>query len=277
MVLALLVLAATALAPILYVTLAPDIDPVQVYLAPAQGGPADATRLDSGEVAAVPGPAATPNHDPHRVTLALPAADAPVATFADAGLVEPTATSPVEPGFESVPSFALEQATLRADPEPPANDLIAQKIVASQQVAPQSAVPPPAFVAADAALYAKGNARLRAAPSTDADVVTRLAADAPLRATARSTDGVWWRVSLTGGRSGYVNQAAVSQTRLIQAQAQPTLVSAPVTTAAAQPVSAQPEWKRRSQELFGYVDKSMSWLADQAGGGPAPKVVRSER
>jgi len=248
--LALFVLAATALAPILYLALAPDFDPVPVYLAPAAGALAEA-----------PGSAATPNHDPHRRSPALLAAT----ISADAGPVEAS----VQPGS----SFALEQAMLRAGPEPAANDLIAQQIVASQAVAPST--PAPTFTATDTPLYAKGNARLRAAPSTEVRRAVSAAGRLADRSTARSSDGAWWRVSLAGGRVAYVNQSAVTQTR--PAKPQLATASTPVATNASRPVSAQPEWQRRSQEFFGYVDRSMNWLADQAGGGPAPKVVRSER
>jgi hypothetical protein len=181
--------------------------------------------------------------------------------------LDPMPSSAPTPSIAATPSIALDPVALRAEPEPA--DLIAQKIAASEPA------PVLSFVAADTTLYAKDSARLRAAPSTAADVVTKLPADAPLRATARSTDGSWWRVSLAGGRKGYVNEAVVTEVRMAQAKPQPA--STPVVAEASRPVSAQPEWKRRSQALFGYVDKSMSWLADQAGGGPAPKVVRSER
>jgi SH3-like domain-containing protein len=253
MILAFLVLAAAALAPVIYLALSPDTDPVQVYLGPSHGGPAE-------------GPA--PNNDPQQAAMTQPATIAPA---------EPVMTVEAARHLKPMPSLALNQSPIRAEPEPAASDLIAQQIVATQAVAPS--VPMPSFVATDTPLYAKGNTRLRAAPSTTADVLTKLPADAPLRATARSTDGAWWRVSLAGGRIAYVNQAVVSQTRVVKAQPQQqaTTASAPVTTAASRPVEAQPEWKRQSQEFFGYVDKSMSWLADQAGGGPAPKVVRSER
>jgi len=262
MILAFLVLAAATLAPVIYLALSPDTDPVQVYLGPSHGGPAEGT---------------TPNNDPQQAALIAPATAAPVKSAEPIAPAEPIMTVEAARHLQPMPSLALHQAPIRAEPEPAASDLIVQQIVATQAVTPSA--PAPTFIATDTPLYAKGNARLRAAPSTGADVVTKLAADAPLRATARSSDGAWWRVSLAGGRIAYVNQAVVSQTRVVKAQPQQqaTTASAPVTTAASRPVKAQPEWKRQSQEFFGYVDKSMSWLADQAGGGPAPKVVRSER
>jgi len=262
MILAFLVLAAATLAPVIYLALSPDTDPVQVYLGPSHGGPAEGT---------------TPNNDPQQAALIAPATAAPVKSAEPIAPAEPIMTVEAARHLQPMPSLALNQSPILAEPEPAASDLIAQQIVATQAVTPSA--PAPTFIATDTPLYAKGNARLRAAPSTGADVVTKLAADAPLRATARSSDGAWWRVSLAGGRIAYVNQAVVSQTRVVKAQPQQqaTTASAPVTTAASRPVEAQPEWKRQSQEFFGYVDKSMSWLADQAGGGPAPKVVRSER
>jgi hypothetical protein len=251
LVLAFVLLAALALAPVSYVALAPDVDPVQVYVGPSHGGPSDGT---------------TPNNDPRQAALAQSATAAP----AEPGMtVEAARHLDPMPSTTAKTSVALDPVALRAEPEPA--DLIAQKIAAMDAAKPSA----PDFVAADTTLYARDSARLRAAPSTSAEVVTTLAVDAPLRAAARSTDGAWWRVSLAGGREGYIHQTAVSQTRVVQPAPQPAPTSS--MTAASRPASAQPEWKRRSQELFGFVDKSMSWLADQAGGGPAPKVVRSER
>ena len=258
MVLGFVLLAAVALLPISYLALAPDIDAVPVYVGPSRGGPADA---------------ATPNRDPQHANLMPSPTAEPVAMLAtpnhDARHRRP------------IPFLALKQATLRAEPEPaqasiahpdliPHTDLIAQEIAATDPAA--TSAPAPVFVATDTLLYAKDSARLRAAPSTTADVMSKLAADAPLRAVARSSDGAWWQVSIAGGRSGYVHQTAVTQVR----ETKPPAASAPVVTAAARP-SRQPEWQRRSQDLFRYVDKTMTWLADQAGGGTAPKVVRSER
>jgi hypothetical protein len=253
MVLAFILLAAVALLPISYLVLAPDIDAVQVYVGPSHGGPADG---------------AAPNRDPQHAGVMPSPAAGPVATLAtpnhDARHLHP------------IPFLALNKATLRAEPEPAATDLIAQQIVASQQIAPQSTAPSaPDFVAIDTPLYAKGSARLRAAPSTESDVQTKLTADTPLRATARSTDGVWWRVSLADGRVGYVRQDAVTQARVVKMQPPPQ--PAPVAAAARPSTQPQPEWQRQSQDLFRYVDKTMNWLADQAGGGTAPKIVRSER
>jgi SH3-like domain-containing protein len=244
LVLAFVLLTALALAPVSYVAFAPG-DAVQVYVGPSHGGPSAGT---------------TPNNDPRQASLIPPASAAQPEAPAAKPAVEPTS-----------PTVALDPVALRAEPEPA--DLIARKI---EEIEP-AATPMPDFLAADTALYAKGNARLRAAPSTSAAVLRQLAADAPLRATARSRDGAWWRVSLAGGRSGYVHQAAVSQVRMARSQPRTTPASAPVATTAARPAAAQPEWQRRGQDLFGYLDRSMSWLADQAGGGPAPKVIRSER
>lgn len=186
---------------------------------------------------------ATPNRDPHDLGLAPPptAAAAAVATpNHDANRMQAT------------PSFALNPGGLRAEPE-------------------AAALSAPAFVGTDTMLYAKDSARLRAAPSTAADLLTTLAADTPLRATARSSDGAWWRVSLAAGRTGYIHQTAVTQHRV--AKAKPPVAPAPaVAVASPPPVSA-----RRSQGLLGYVDETMNWLADTAGRGSAPTIARTER
>jgi hypothetical protein len=188
------------------------------------------------------GEIATPNHDPHHVS-SMGTVSAPV---------------PAE-------IAAWDPVVLRAEPEP-------------------AALSAPAFVAADTVLYAKANARLRAAPTTAAGVVAKLAADAPLRAIARSTDGAWWQVSLAAppdqpGRAGYVHRDAVTKYRV--AKTKLPAATAPVAVASPQPVPA-----RRSQGLLGYLgyvdetmsrlDGTMSRVAEMAGGGPAPKIVRAE-
>jgi uncharacterized caspase-like protein len=129
----------------------------------------------------------------------------------------------------------------------------------------------PTFVAAKSALYAKPNARLRAAPSITAEIVTKLTTNAPLRVMARSTDGAWLQVALADGRTGYVHHDAAAEYRVA------TKLS-PVSVATNQPAPAG-----RSQASLGFVSEAMNWLADQAGtsgdgaAGAAPKIVRTER
>jgi hypothetical protein len=172
----------------------------------------------------------------------------------------------------ATPSFALDPVTLQADPEPATSGAAA--IATSDAAAPGAAAPASpapatvAFVAADTALYAKGNARLRAAPSTSAEILAKLAADAPLRAIARSSDGAWWKVSLKGGRTGYVHRNVVSKTRMVEIE--PTAASMPVIAVAATP-------PRRNDGLLGYVDQTMNWFVDTAGRGKAPTTLRPER
>jgi hypothetical protein len=151
-----------------------------------------------------------------------------------------------------MPSFALNPGALRAEPE-------------------AAAPPAPTFVGTDTTLYARDSARLRAVPSTAGDVLTKLAADTPLRAVARSTDRAWWRVSLADGRIGYVHRTAVTQYRMVKTE--PLAEPAPVAVVSSpQPVSAG-----RRQGLLGYVDETMNWLADTASRGSAPTVARTER
>jgi len=136
----------------------------------------------------------------------------------------------------------------------------------------------PAFVAADNVLYARANARLRAAPSTAAGVVAKLAANAPLRAIARSTDGAWWQVSLAAspdqqGRTGYVHRDAVTTDQVVKTKR--PAAAAPEAAASPRPVPA-----RRSQDPLVLVKQAMNWLANAAGtagtGAPRPIVTRSE-
>jgi len=252
MVLAFVLLAAVALAPVSYLASAPDVldagpaeegevatpnhDLYRVSLASAP----DVLSVDAGPVEG--GEVATPNHDPHRVSLMQRPSSEPVATpNHDARRVRP------------MPSFALNPVTLRAEPEP---------------AAPSAS----AFVGAGTMLYARDSARLRAAPTAAADVLTKLAADTPLRAIARSTDGVWWRVSLDGGRTGYVHRTAVTQYRVVKT-IPPAPASAPVVAVA----PPQPAPARRNQSLLGYVDETMNWLSDAAARGSAPTAVRTER
>jgi hypothetical protein len=157
-----------------------------------------------------------------------------------------------------MPSVAANLVLLRAEPEP---------------AAPTAA----AFVTADTKLYAKASARLRAAPSTAADVLTTLAADAPLHAIARSSDGAWWQVSLAAApgqpeRTGYVHRNAVTKSRVLQAKTTPVTL-APVAAAYPQPASAP---ARSNNELLSFADEAMNWVTDVAGRGSAPKIVRTE-
>ena len=244
---------------------------------------------------------ATPNHDPHRVaakpqptvetaaieTAAAPQPDPlslatkpqPAAKTAESDTVASLivasgaiATPNHDPEHRrATPSFALDPVTLQADPEPATLAAAATAAPASPAPAPAAAPATVAFVDADTRLYAKDNARLRAAPSTSAEVLSKLTADAPLRAVARSSDGVWWQVSLDGGRSGYVHRSAVSKTRMVATK--PTAAPMPIVAVAATP----PAPSRRNDSLLGYVDQTMNWFVDTAGRGRAPTTVRPER
>ena len=282
--LAFILFGAVALAQVSYLASGPHgVTPTpHVARVEAQPEPGPALR-DEPQVAV-----ATPNHDPQHArakpqptvetaaieTAAAPQPD-PLPVVPDPQpAVDPIASLIVATGAVATPNhdpehrrpapaFALNPVTLQADPEP---------AVSSPAVLPAPAASAVAFVDADTALYAKGNARLRAAPSTSAEVLTKLAADAPLQAVARSSDGDWWRVSLDGGRTGYVHRNAVSQTRMVVATKQQT-ASMPVVSVAAPP----PGPARRNPGLLGYVDQTMTWLADKAGRGTAPTPIRPER
>jgi hypothetical protein len=214
----------------------PNHDPHQVSLMPAEAAEVATPNHDPHHVSLMPtevGEVATPNHDPHHVSL--------VATLG-----------------APMPGAGWEPVILRAEPE-------------------IAAPPAPAFVAADTMLYARANARLRAAPSTAAGVLAKLAADAPLRAIARSTDGAWWRVSLADtphqqGRTGYVHRDAVAKQRAAKTKPPTAPEAAPVAAASPLPAPAP-----RSQSLLGFVDEAMNWLADVAAHGSPPKVIRAER
>lgn len=252
---------------------APDLRPVQT--AAAQGGAV-----------------ATPNHDPHRLGAS------PNAT------TETAATEDVTPPHvRPTPSFALSMMTLRAEPEPaslptPSTPAVSAAVPSAPALpssaadltptdpAPALPAAAPAFSATNAMVYAKGGARLRASPSATAFVLTRLPADLPLRAVARSTDGAWWQVALAGGRTGYVHRDAVNDLKIAKAKPSATAstttgtASAPVFAVASPESAPRPRPVRRDDSLRGYLDymdQTMTWLADQAGGGAPPKIVRSER
>jgi hypothetical protein len=258
MLLGFVLLAAVALAPVTYLATRPHVSLVEV-------GPVKAEPAHGGAVA-------TPNHDPN------PVGPMPSPT------AEPVATPNHDPSdARPTPSFAMNPVTLQAEPEPtaPPTAVSTAPPTAASAAPPTaaSAAPPTApstaaFVGADTMLYAKDNARLRAAPNTAADVLAKLAADAPLRAVARSTDGAWWQVSLAGGRVGYVHRAAVTQTRVVTTK--PSAAPTPVAAfASPQPVSA-----RRSLgfgvRLPGSVDEAVDWFVDAANRGSAKTVIRTE-
>jgi uncharacterized protein YgiM (DUF1202 family) len=191
--------------------------------------------------------AATPNHDPYHLQRSQPPATEPVAveTAAAPDLLD------ADP-LDSMPSIALEPVALRAEPEAGTPSV-------------------PALVFADMMLYAKDNARVRAAPNTTSDVLAKLDANVKLRATGRTADGAWWRVPLGDGRIGYVHQAAVTRDRVVMTNPSPAAV--PLAAVA----SPQPLPARRSQGLRGYMDETMDWLADAAARGSPPSVIRTER
>jgi len=202
-------------------------------------------------VAAGPAPeAATANH------IAPTHAPPPIAEAAATPDPIPSRAEPRERVLNT-PTLAWELEAMR----PPRAEPEAQT---------QSEGAAPAFVDTDTMLYAKDNARLRTAPDTAADVLSRLAFNEPLHAVARSADGAWWRVSLAGGRSGYVYRTAVAQDRI--AKAKPSAAPpAPIETAEV----PQPATQRRDG-MLGYVDDTMDWFVDTAGQGRAPTVVRPE-
>jgi hypothetical protein len=226
-----------AMVPVAYLALAPD--PVPVYLGP-------------GQQAAV----AAPNHDPNRVALPQPAAVEPeiVAAALPPAIIAPTVPPGVAPASAAVSPPTLESIAQWAGPEP-------------------GTPPAPTFVTTDTKLYARDKARLRAAPSMAADVVATLDAEAPLRASARSTDGVWWRVPLGDGRLVYVHKTAV--TRNLAAKAKPKPVGASTPVAAVAP--AQPAPSRRNEGFLGYVDQTVDWFVDTAARGSPPTLTRPER
>ncbi len=204
---------------------------------------------------------ATPNHDPDRVrpvqqataeTVATPNHDPHRAHPVQQATAQTVATPNHDPNrVRPMPSFALNPESLRAQPEAAAGSA-------------------PVFVSADTMLYARDSARLRAAPSTAADILTKLAADAPLRAVARSIDRAWWRVSLADGRIGYVHRTAVSRSPV--AKTNPPAPAPIVAVASPQPVPAS-----GSDSLLAYVDETMNWFADAAARGSPRSAVRTER
>jgi len=103
----------------------------------------------------------------------------------------------------------------------------ARQALAALKAAPKA--PLPEVVAASAKLYARDQARLRDAPASDAAIIARLSADQALDATGRSADGVWWRVKLADGRTGFIAASVVSD------QPPPANPPPPAPVAAAKP------------------------------------------
>ena len=93
---------------------------------------------------------------------------------------------------------------------------------------------PPTFDAVDRQVYARDQARLRAAPDKNAEVIDRAAANAAFKATGRSKDGAWWRIAMADGRTGYIAGSVVSEQPILAAIT-PTPIPAP-TAAAPAPV-----------------------------------------
>lgn len=183
----------------------------------------------------------------------------------------PTGAISTDGGAVATPNHDPRHAaeTAAANPE----TILPEMILAEPVDAAPSA---PTFVTADKTLYAKGDARLRAGPSTAARILTKLAADVPLHAVARSTDGAWWKVSLADKRIGYVHRTVVTGTPAAKTVLPATTAPATVSVAAAPP----PAPARRSQGVLGFVTDAMNWLADKAGttgtGRPSPKMTRSQ-
>jgi uncharacterized caspase-like protein len=207
------------------------------FVSPPQSAQQDLVADAGDDTGVAPAPvavadAATPNHDPHHLTLVR------------------TATVAASPAAGATASVETAEA---------------KPVVAAGTV--------PTFVAAKNALYAKANARLRAAPSTNADVVAKLAGNASLTAIAHSTDGAWWQVAMADGRTGYMHRDAVTEYRVASKLPATTLPVASVQ-------QARPAQQRPNS--LGFVSEAMNWLADAAGtaGTGAPngqKVVRTER
>jgi len=177
---------------------------------------------------------------------------------------------------DSMPAEAAEVATPNHDARHAAETMAAnpEMMLAEPVDAAPSA---PSFVTADKLLYARPDARLRAGPSTASSILTKLAADAPLHAIARSKDGAWWKVTLADKRVGYVHRNVVTNTPAAKMALLPIPTEpAPIPAAAATPVPAS---VHRSPGVLGFVTDAMNWIADKAGttgtGRPSPKITRS--
>jgi hypothetical protein len=236
----------------------------------AHGMAADPMPTEVGEVA-------TPNHDPHHLSL-MQAVATPNHDPHHLSVIQEVATPNHDPHHVSV-----VQAVATPNHDPHHLSLMQAAATAATggpaawtpvllRAEPEAAAPSaPAFVAADNMLYARADARLRRGPSLAAGVLAKLAASTPLRAIARSTDGAWWRVSLAGGRTGYVHRDALAEYGVAKTKP-PAMPPASVVAASVQPAPA-----RRSQGPLGLVEDAMNWLADMAGHGTPPKIIRTER
>ncbi|MES1151718.1 MAG: tetratricopeptide repeat protein, partial [Dongia sp.] len=83
-------------------------------------------------------------------------------------------------------------------------------VMASVQPPAQAAPPLPPFQTVDQQIYARDRVRLRATPDKNGEVLGRVAANAALKATGKSADGAWWRVTMDNGGTAYVAGSVVS-------------------------------------------------------------------
>jgi uncharacterized protein YgiM (DUF1202 family) len=199
---------------------------------------------------------ATPNHDQDHVSLMRAVAE----------------SMPAEVDQAATPNHDPYRANLmQAAAAPVPDEILANTVILRAE--PEAAEPAPVFIAADTTVYARANARLRAAPNTAAGIMAKLVANAPLHAIARSNDGAWWQVSLANSRTGYVHRDAVTTYQVVKLKppAAPA-ATPPVATASLPNLSV-----RRSQSMLGLVDEAMNWLSDVAAQGSPPKIVRAER
>jgi lipoprotein NlpI len=92
-------------------------------------------------------------------------------------------------------------------------------VLASVSPPTQVAPPLPPFQTIDQQIYARDRARLRATPDKNGEVLGRVAANAPLKATGKTADGAWWRIAMEDGGTAYVASSVVSEQALSPAAA----------------------------------------------------------
>jgi len=114
-------------------------------------------------------------------------------------------------------------------------------IMASVQPPMPVVRPLPPFQDVTQQIYARDRVRLRATPDKNGEVVGRAAANAALKATGKTADGDWWRVTTENGGTAYVAGSVISEQPPAPAPASAAVAPlAPATPTPSQDTAAAP-------------------------------------
>ncbi len=86
-----------------------------------------------------------------------------------------------------------------------------QRNASGQDSASAASTAAPDFESLDQTIYAKGGAVLRVKPASSAATLKKLATNQELHATGVSTDGNWWRIRMSDGKTGYIHKTVVNE------------------------------------------------------------------